>query len=428
MADDLLPLGRAYQLAAIVVRETRRAGLPVDTLISVGELRRYEPAVSSVEILAVAAPSDRRAVLSGFARLPVAGLSREPDDRTIIIVTDRGSVTLHLTTPEEAGAALVWHTGSRSHVAALQQRAVTRGLDLRDARLFGETGQSVRCPSEDDLYDRLDLPFIPPELRAGEDEIAMAERNALPPLVLERHVRGDLHTHSNWSDGRDSMESMARAAKQLGYEYVAITDHSQRAWSSRKLAVDEVPRQRAEIELLRRKISGIQILHGIEVDIMGDGTLDFEDDVLEGFDIVLASLHDACEQDGPQLTDRYVKAIRHRLVNVITHPANRSPARSPGFDIDFDTLFAAAAETATAMEIDGAPGHLDMDGAVARRAAAAGVTIAIDSDCHRAEWLARQMRFGVGTARRGWIEPRHVLNTRSIDDIRAFVARKRSRG
>jgi len=241
-------------------------------------------------------------------------------------------------------------------------------------------------------------------------------------------MRTLLHTHSNWSDGRDGVDAMVRAAKQLGYEYVAITDHSQRAWSSRKLTLDEVPQQRAEIEALRRKIPGIEILHGIEVDIMGDGSLDFDDEVLEGFDIVLASLHDACEQDGPELTGRYLKAIHHPLVNVITHPANRSPARFSGFDLDFDALFQAAAETGTAMEIDGAPGHLDMDGTLARRAVAAGVTIAIDSDCHRAEWLARQMRFGVGTARRGWVEPTHVLNTRSIDDVRAFIARKRSRG
>jgi DNA polymerase (family X) len=428
LADDSLPLGRASQLASIVVKETRRAGLAIDTLVSVGDIRRYEPAVSSVEVLAVATVSEHRAVLSRFARLPIAIVSRERDSRSIKIVTDRGPVTIHLTIPEDAGAALVWHTGSPAHVEALQQRAAARGLQFRDAQLTEKTGRPVRCPSEDDLYDRLDLPFIPPELRAGDEEIASAEHNALPSLVLERHMRGDLHTHSNWSDGRDSVDAMVRTAKQLGYEYVAITDHSQRAWSSRKLALEEVPQQRAEIESLRRKIPGIEILHGIEVDIMGDGSLDFDDDVLERFDIVLASLHDACEQDGPQLTDRYLEAIHHPLVNVITHPANRSPARSSGFDLDFDALFQAAADTGTAMEIDGAPGHLDMDGAVARRAAAAGVTIAIDSDCHRAEWLARQMRFGVGTARRGWIEPRHVLNTRSIEEVRAFIARKRSRG
>ena len=427
MAEDPLPLGRAHLLASTAIREARKAGLAVDTIVSVGDLRRFEPAVTSVEILGITPVADYAMVLKAFTRLPLAFASRTISDRSTMIRTERGTVTLHLTPPEQAGAALVWHTGSALHLAALRDRALARGLHLFDARLTDRQERAVACPSEDDLYDRLDLPFIPPELRLGGDEIECGDDNALPELVLERHIRGDLHTHTTWSDGRDSTETMVLAAKQLGYEYVAITDHSQRAWSSRKLALDEVPRQRQEIEALRSRIDGIDILHGIEVDIMSDGTLDFEDDVLAGFDIVLASLHDANGQMGGQLTRRYLKAIRHPLVNVITHPANRSPARSQGFDIDFSALFAAAVETGTAMEIDGAPGHLDMDGAVARRAAAAGVTITIDSDCHRAEWLARQMRFGVGTARRGWIEPRHVLNTGGVDDVRAFVARKRSR-
>jgi DNA polymerase (family 10) len=427
LTEDLQPLGRAHLLASTTIREARRASLPVETLIAVGDVRRFEPAVESVVLLGIAPASEHRAILNGFPRLPHAIGARPLGERSVIIGTDRGPVTLHLTTAEQAGAALVWHTGSQAHVAALQQRAAHRQLRFQDAQLMDGEGHSVRCPSEDDLYDRLDLPFVPPELRLGRDEIHCAERNALPALVLERHIRGDLHMHSSWSDGRDSLETMILASKQLGYEYIAITDHSQRAWSSRKLALEDVPRQREEIDDLRRAIPGIEILHGIEVDIMGDGSLDFDDPVLEGFDIVLASLHDACEQDGAQLTERYLEAVRHPLVNVITHPANRSPARSPGYDIDFDRLFAEAAATGTALEIDGAPGHLDMDGDVARRAAAAGVTIVIDSDCHRAEWLARQMRFGVGTARRGWIEPHHVLNTGGVDEVRAFIARKRAR-
>jgi DNA polymerase (family 10) len=220
---------------------------------------------------------------------------------------------------------------------------------------------------------------------------------------------------------------MAGAAKQLGYEYLAITDHSEHAWSSRKLARQDVVRQREELEQVRTRVRGIAILHGIEVDIMHDGTLDFDDEVLGGFDIVLASLHDGCGHDGSRLTARYLRAIHHPLVNVITHPANRSPAQSPGYPVDFDRLFAAAADTGTALEIDGAPGHLDMDGELARRAVAQGVTLVVDSDCHRIEGLARQMQFGIGTARRGWIEPRHVLNARSIDDVRSFIASKRAR-
>jgi len=232
--------------------------------------------------------------------------------------------------------------------------------------------------------------------------------------------------HSTWSDGRDSIQHMVLAAKQLGYEYVAITDHSERAFASRKLLALEIPIQRDEINSLRSRIHGIEILHGVEVDIMPDGSLDFDDAQLANFDIVLASLHDDHGHDGPRLTERYVRAMRNPFVNIITHPANRSPAISPGYDLDYDRLFKAAVDTGTALEVDGAPGHLDLDGSIARRAIEAGVTLTIDSDCHRAEALERQMRFGIGTARRGWVQASHVLNTRNVDTIRAFVARKRN--
>jgi DNA polymerase (family X) len=258
--------------------------------------------------------------------------------------------------------------------------------------------------------------------------VTAAERGELPRLVAVEHIRGDLHMHTAWSDGRNSVADMVSASKQLAYEYIAITDHSERSPASRTLAEAEIEQQREEIEALRARVRGIEILHGVEVDIMPGGELDFDDELLEGFDIVLASLHMAGGDDEQQLTERYLRAIRHPLVNVITHPTNRSPARTDGYRLDFDRLFAAAAETGTAMEIDGAPGHLDMDGELARKAVAAGVTVTIDSDCHRLDALARQMEFGIGTARRGWIEPSHVLNTRSFEDVRAFVARKRAGG
>jgi len=278
------------------------------------------------------------------------------------------------------------------------------------------------------FYARLDLPFIAPELRCGHGEIGAADAGTLPRLLSEYDIRGDLHTHSSWSDGRDTIADMVSAGRQLGYEYVAITDHSERAWASRTLAARDIPRQREELERVRERARGIEVLHGIEVDIMHDGTLDFDDETLAGFDIVLASLHDSGGHDGARLTERYLRAIRHPLVNVITHPANRAPGHSDGYPVDFDALFAAAVGTGTAMEIDGGPGHLDLDGALARRAAAAGVTLVVDSDSHRLDALPRQMQFGVGTARRGWIEAAHVLNTRSVADVRAFVARKRARG
>jgi DNA polymerase (family 10) len=232
--------------------------------------------------------------------------------------------------------------------------------------------------------------------------------------------------HSTWSDGHDSIEAMVTACATLGYEYLAITDHSPHSGALRSLVEEDVMTQADEIAALRERFPNLAILHGCEVDIMPDGSLDFSDRVLERFDIVLASLHHPHGQSPDELLRRYVRAMRHPLVTVITHPTNRLLPSRLGYALDYDRVFEAAVDTGTFLEIDGAPGHLDMDGALARRAIAAGVSVTVDSDCHRTEALARQMRLGVAIARRGWVEPRHVLNTRPLEEVRAAIARKRS--
>jgi DNA polymerase (family 10) len=414
-------------LASGAMRDAERVGLPVRSLTPLGSLRRFAPAIGDVSILAVAAAEDHSEVLTGFARLPVVAAVLSRSLSHVTIGSERGTITLHVTVPEESGSTLVWHTGSRAHTSQLQARAQRMGLSFDSGRLLDSRGQRLVADTEERFYEHLALPGIPPELREGQDEISAAEQGTLPSLVSTADIRGDLHMHSVWSDGRDTIDQMAFASLRLGYEYIAITDHSERSFASRQLAAKDIARQRADIEKVRSRARRVEILHGVEVDIMSDGSLDFDDERLASFDIVLASLHDHAGHDGAMLTERYLRAIQHPLVNVITHPANRTPARSSGYNLDFDALFAAAAETGTAMEVDGAPGHLDLDGTLARRAVAAGVTLVIDSDCHRSDGLARQMRFGVGTARRGWIESSHVLNTRSIEDVRAFIARKRAR-
>jgi DNA polymerase (family 10) len=233
--------------------------------------------------------------------------------------------------------------------------------------------------------------------------------------------------HTTYSDGGDTLDAMVAACCRLGYEYIAITDHSERAAASRTLTRADLSRQRDEIEAVRARYPQITILHGVETDIMPDGSLDFPDRILESLDIVLASLHDPARHDGKRLTRRCLQAIRHPLVNIVTHPANRLVGRREGYPLDFDAVYAAAVETGTALEVDGAPSHLDLDGEHARDAVNAGVTLTVDSDCHRARLLWKQMELGIGTARRGWVEPRHVLNTRPIQDVRAFIAAKRSR-
>jgi DNA polymerase (family 10) len=324
------------------------------------------------------------------------------------------------------GTALVWHTGSRLHVEHLRARALERGLSFSNAELREPAGQIVACPTEHLLYARLDLPFIEPELRGTAADVDGHVARGLPRLVETTDIRGDLHTHSTWSDGRDTLEAMVAQAVDLGYEYMAITDHSERALCSRTLGRADVVRQREALAELSTRHPAIDLLHGIEVEIMPDGTLDFDDDLLASFDLVLASLHDHAGHAPSRLLDRYLAAMAHPLVNVITHPANRAPGHTPGYDLDFNTVMDAARESGTALEIDGAPGHLDMDGALARRAVERGVTLVIDSDAHRTDGLARQMAFGVGTARRGGVEAHHVLNTRPVADIRAFVSAKRA--
>jgi len=427
LKNSRIPLGRADALASQAIREARQAGLPLRDIIPVGGLRRYAPAVEGAVLVAIVDDAHRDEVLNGFARLSLVRSVFGQTASHLRVSTDRGLVEVHTTSPDRAGAALVWHTGTRRHAKWLQTRATAFGLTFVDGRLERNGNTPPHVPDEETFYKLIDLPYIPPELRDGEEEIVAAERGQLPSLIDTRHIRGDLHMHSTWSDGRDSILHMARSARELGYEYIAMTDHSERSWASRKLLSVEIPLQRQEIEAVRSHVPGIEILHGVEVDIMPDGSLDFDDDTLAGFDIVLASLHDPAGEDGTELTQRYVQAMWHPLVTIITHPANRSPALSNGYDLDFNRLFRAAVQTNTAMEIDGAPGHLDMDGRIAKRAAAAGVTLVVNSDCHRADALGRQMSYGVGTARRGWTTPEQVLNTRGIEGIREFIARKRGR-
>lgn len=420
-----ISLGRAHALASFVAQEVHRAGAPIDQLIPLGSLRRYAPSVERVSLLAITRADAHADALDALAGLVGrhSVLSRTAD--RIAVATERGPVEVVLSAPEHAGSALAWHTGASAHVTSLRVRAEARGLAFGSATLT-RGGRPVECSTEDELYGHLGLPYVAPELREGLDEVEAAEVGDLPRLVATVNIRGDLHSHTAWSDGRDSVEQMVRAARDLGYDYFAITDHSHRSAAARTLAPRDVERQREEVEAARLAVPGIQILHGVEVDIMPDGSLDFDDDVLEGFDIVLASLHDEAGHDGKRLLARYLRAIEHPLVSIITHPANRTPAGHAGYDLEFDRLFEAAARTGTALEVDGAPGHLDLDGALARRAVAAGATLVIDSDAHRTEGLGRQLQFGVGTARRGWVEPRHVLNTQGIAAVQAFIQRKRA--
>jgi DNA polymerase (family X) len=418
-----IPLGRAVAVAEPLLARLRAAA-GTAWAAPVGSLRRAQDTVGDIEL--VAATSDPRAATESVLEDPDFVRCLHRSERRLSLLLDRVQVGVRLPAPANAGAELLYLTGSARHLDALRAVAAERGLRLTAHGLIGADGQLQPMPTEDELYAALGLPCIPPEIREGGDEIAAARRSGLPALVSRKEIRGDLHMHTVWSDGRDSVEEMVRTCVSLGYEYLAITDHSQTSAASRNLSVEDVDRQADEIQALRERYSGIQILHGCEVDILPDGHLDFTDRVLERFDIVLASLHERAGQGPAQLLERYDAAVKHPLVSIITHPTNRLVPHRPGYDLDYDRLFEMAVATGTVLEIDGAPAHLDLEGALARRAAAAGVMLAVDSDCHRADLLDRQMRLGIALARRGWVEPRQVLNTRPLDEVRAVIAAKRA--
>jgi DNA polymerase (family X) len=408
LADELrtVSLGRAWDVLDPLLGAVTAACPDVHTLEPAGGVRRAEPIVSGLSVVGCAAAPPR--VIEAISALPIVTAVVYRTTRRIVLLFQGHEIDVRIATPDEHGTLLFAATGPAAHVAAVQKR---RGVRL--------------SASETEVYTHAGLGYVPPQLRHAPDAIDAAAARRVPRLVQWEDIRGDLHMHTTYSDGRDSLKRMVMAAHALGYEYFAITDHSEHSAASKTVTPSDLARQRDEIDELRDAADGTTILHGLEVDILPDGSLDCPDAVLQRLDIVLASLHDSAGHSRARLTERCLAAIRHPLVSVITHPGNQLIGHRPAYDMDYDAIYAAAADTGTALEIDGAPSHLDLDGDRARAAAAAGVTLVIDSDCHRARSLDRQMRLGVGTARRGWVEPRHVLNTRPIGDVLAFLAQKR---
>ncbi len=423
-AVPLIPLGRATALAHPILSVLRQMpGVPWAE--PVGSLRRAQDMVGDIEVLA---PTDDPAgVFDALLELPDIARCLHRGPRRLYLLMERAQVGVRCPPPDRAGAPLLYLTGSAGHFAGLRALAAERGWTLAPEGLSKADGLPPLAASEDEIYAALGLPWIPAEIRNGEDEIEAARNGTLPALVSRADIRGDLHMHTQWSDGRDTTEAMVEMCVSLGYEYVAITDHSPHSRASRNLSADGIKRQAEEIAGLRERFPQIAILHGCEVDILADGRLDFKERILEGLDIVLASLHEGGGDSPERLLRRYLAAMRHPMVTFITHPTNRLVPHRPGYALDYDRLFAAAVETGTAVEIDGAPAHLDLDGALARRAITAGALVVISSDCHRADLLERQMRLGIQTARRGWVEARHVMNTQSLAAIRARIAAKRAR-
>jgi DNA polymerase (family X) len=392
-----------------------------------GSLRRMRDTIGDVDILAVAA--DPAVLMAAFRELPlVAEVIASGDAKTSIRTTDGIQADLRVVPEGSWGAALQYFTGSQAHNLRLREMAVTRKLKLSEYGLFDMehgtgTGACIAAATEEEVYQALGLPWIPPPLREDSGEIEAARRGELPVLVTEADLRGDLHTHTDLTDGVAPLADMVAAAAARGYDYYAVTDHAPNLFMQR-MTDEKMLAQRAEVRRLDGQFGGMRLLHGTELNIGPDGEVDWPAEFLDGFDLCVASVHSHFTQPREEMTRRMLRAIENPHVAILGHPTTRLIGRRPPVDVDLDAVYEACARTGTALEIDAFPDRLDLSAEHVRLARRHGVKFSIDSDAHAVGHLA-VMRYGIGTAQRGWLSPDEVINTWPWPRLMAFLQAKR---
>ncbi len=422
----------------------------VDSIQPAGSYRRRRETVGDLDLLAET--SEPGALMERFTSLGTVGhIVARGGHKSAIRMLRGPQVDLMVMPPGTAGTYLLHFTGSKEHNVKLRARARDRGWSLSEHGFLriGEDGEPLAGPdaelrtfsSEADAYAFLDLPFIEPELREDAGEIEAALAGTLPLLITKADLRGDCHSHSDWSDGSQPIEVMAEAARGRGYAYQVLTDHSRSLAIANGLTPERVEEERAIIAALNARFAaeeaagsapaetppeGFRLLHGCELEVRADGLLDYDDDLLARFDVVVASVHVARRQSRAELTRRTLNAIRSPHVDIVAHPAGRMIQTRDDLDLDWEAVYAAAAANGTALEMNGSPHRLDLSPERARRAVAAGCILTIDSDAHHTRELD-DTRWGVSQARRAWVTPGDVLNTRSRADLLAWVAAKPDR-
>ena len=414
-------------LAFAQVREAIGEAASADHFAAVGSVRRMQDSVGGLDLLAGRDdPEEAENLLEVVAHLPntVQVRDRSSDEVSLQLY---GGIEVHLTiVPREAwGSGLVWYTGAKSHVRRLEGLARERGWRLSPLGLEEDaTGRLLEREREAGVYERLGMPWIPPELREDQGEIEAALAGSLPRLVELSDVQGDLHTHTNWTDGTDTLEDMAKVAKAKGYAYMALTDHTQNLAMTRGLTPQRLEEERALVKRVNQKLAPFVVLVGTEMDILMDGRLDFSDEVLQTLDYVGASVHTGFRQPREVMTERILRAISNPLVTTLNHPHGRKIGRRDGYAVDMQAVVAHAAAVGCALELNSDPSRLDLNGDWARRALGLGARLTISSDAHSTAEL-EFMQFGVGSARRGWLTSDDVLNTRPLDELRAILRARR---
>ena len=393
------------------------AGLGIPIAMA-GSLRRGKETVGDLDLLS----TDPRAT-GALEKYPGATQKLESGPRRASVKLESGvQVDVRYFREDESGAAMVYFTGSKDHNIALRTLAMEKGWKLNEYGLFdAKGGGRLAGRTEEEIYAKLGLSYVAPELRENRGEIEAAKKDELPRLIRSDQVRGDLQMHSTWSDGVDELEAMARAASERGYDYVAITDHSQAVRVANGLTEERFRRQWKEIDKLNSGLKPFRIIRAVELEIRADGSLDFDNRFLDEFELVGASLHQSFRQSADKLTARVVGALSNPSVDFLCHPTNRLLGRREGNPIELKKVIEAAKDNGKALEIDGEPDRLDMDEVWARKAMEEGVKLLVDSDAHSTGQLDN-IEYGITVARRAWLEPKNVLNTQTLKNVLEFAA------
>jgi DNA polymerase (family 10) len=410
---------------ALVVGEQLVAALrehpASDRVELAGSARRMTDSVKDVDVIATA--SDPLALARAATALELVESAQTPGEAGVRLRTHTGvRVDLRIVAPDQFGNLLQHLTGSKQHNMALRDMAVRRGMHVSEYGVLDDkTGETHRCATEEQVYALLGLDYIEPELRENRGELEAAVMGTLPELIELEDLRGDLHSHTTASDGTASIEEMATAAREAGYEYLAITDHSASMGFGSNVSPDQLGAQIERIKELA--VEGIEVLAGSEVNILPDGSLDYDDELLAQLDWVVASVHTSFRMSAEAMTQRIVRAIEHPLVDVLGHPSGRKVEQRPPYEYDLEAVIDAAARTGTMLEINANPDRRDLNDIQARAAAAAGVPLVISTDAHRVATFTRVPRFGIATARRAWLTKADVANTRPLAELQAMRKR-----
>jgi DNA polymerase (family 10) len=416
--SDRIPLGIAWPVALDLLEGLQAACPEVLEATVAGSLRRMRSTIGDIDLLASSRAPD--AVMRAFVELPtVANVVLSGETKTTVRLQNGLQADLRVLEPDHWGAALQYFTGSQSHNVRVREIAQKKNLSLSEYGFKREDGTLLPCREEADVYEALGMSWIPPELREDRGEIQAASTGQLPKLVGWDDILGDLHAHTDWSDGVGTLEEMAEAARRHGYRYLLISDHTQSLGVASGLTPERLHAQRAEIDALNQRWHDFTLLQGCELEIKADGSLDFSDEVLAELDFVVASVHTSLRQERAQITDRVMNALRNPYVDVIGHPSGRILGQRQESAVDLDAVIEAAAATGTALEVNSIPNRLDLDDVHVRQARKRGVRLAINSDAHHPGGLD-SLYYGLATARRGWATSSDVLNTLNLDELRAW--------